>query len=57
MVNKGRTKLATSTATLKIGPTAPAFSLPPHDRRTISPAELRGSRVVLAFFAFAFTGT
>ncbi len=57
MVNKGRTKLATSTATLKIGDSAPDFALRSHDGRTISLAELRGSRVVLAFFAFAFTGT
>ncbi len=57
MADKGRTKLATVTATLKVGDSAPDFALRSHDGRTISLAELRGTRVVLAFFAFAFTGT
>lgn len=57
MADKGRTKLATATTTLKVGDSAPEFTLRSHDGRTISLAELRGSRVVLAFFSFAFTGT
>ncbi len=57
MADKGRTKLATATATLEVGDSAPDFALRSHDGRTISLADLRGSRVVLAFLAFAFTGT
>ena len=53
----GRTKLATRTATLQVGDAAPEFTLRSHDGRTYSLAELRGTRVVLAFFPFAFTGT
>ena len=54
---KGRTKIATETATLKVGDRAPEFELASHDGRQISLAGLRGKKVVLAFFAFAFTGT
>ena len=54
---KGRTKIATRTATLAVGDPAPDFTLRAHDGRTISLAGLRGQRVVLAFMAFAFTGT
>lgn len=54
---KGRTKLATVTATLAVGDPAPDFTLRAHDGRTITLAELRGRRVVLAFMAFAFSGT
>jgi len=54
---KGRTKVATETATLKVGDRAPDFTLRSHDGRTISLAALRGQRVVLAFFSFAFSGT
>jgi len=54
---KGRTKLATETATLKVGDRAPEFELVAHDGRQISLAAMRGQRVVLAFFAFAFTAT
>ena len=53
----GRTKLATQTATLKVGDAAPDFTLRSHDGREISLAALRGQRVVIAFFAFAFTNT
>ena len=53
----GRTKLATQTATLKVGDVAPDFTLRSHDGREISLAGLRGQRVVIAFFAFAFTNT
>lgn len=53
----GRTKLATETPTLKAGEPAPAFTLRSHDGREISLASLRGQRVVIAFFAFAFTNT
>ena len=54
---KGRTKVATETATLKVGDPAPEFELAAHDGRQISLAELRGKKVVLAFFPFAFSGT
>ncbi len=53
----GRTKIATRTATLSVGQGAPEFTLRSHDGREISLAALRGRRVVLAFFAFAFTNT
>lgn len=54
---KGRTKIATETSTLKVGDPAPDFALRAHDGRTITLAKLRGQRVVLAFMAFAFSGT
>ncbi|GAC1459189.1 MAG: hypothetical protein NVS1B1_13720 [Candidatus Limnocylindrales bacterium] len=54
---KGRTKVATSTTTLAVGDAAPDFTLRSHDGRTITLSALRGQRVVLAFFAFAFSGT
>lgn len=53
----GRTKIATHTSTLEVGDPAPAFTLRSHDGREISLAGLRGQRVVIAFFAFAFTNT
>jgi peroxiredoxin len=53
----GRTKIATHTSTLKAGDPAPAFALRSHDGQDISLAALRGKRVVIAFFAFAFTNT
>ncbi len=45
------------TATLRVGDPAPDFTLRAHDGRTITLAALRGQRVLLAFFAFAFSGT
>jgi len=54
---KGRNKIATSTATLKVGDAAPDFTLRAHDGSTVTLAALRGRRVVIAFFAFAFTNT
>ncbi len=54
---KGRTKIATETATLKVGDPAPDFDLKSHDGRQISLVGLRGKKVVLAFFSFAFTAT
>jgi len=54
---KGRTKIATDTKTLKVGDPAPDFTLRAHDGRTITLSALRGQRVVLAFMAFAFSGT
>ena len=54
---KGRTKIATETSTLKVGDPAPDFILRAHDGRTITLSALRGQRVVLAFMAFAFSGT
>lgn len=53
----GRTKIATKTATLTVGDPAPEFALRAHDGRTIALSALRGQRVVLAFMAFAFSGT
>ena len=52
-----RNKLGTETATLKVGDPAPDFTLKAHDARDVSLGELRGKRVVLGFFHFAFTGT
>lgn len=54
---KGRNKLATQTTTLRVGDAAPDFSLRSHDGREIILSSFRGRRVVLAFFAFAFTNT
>ena len=53
----GRNKIATETKTLKVGDAAPDFTLRAHDGTEVSLAALRGRRVVLAFFAFAFTNT
>ena len=40
-----------------VGDTAPAFSLPATDGRTLSLADFKGKKtVVLAFFPKAFTG-
>lgn len=49
--------MATQTPTLNVGDAAPAFTLRSHDGREISLAGLRGQRVIIAFFAFAFTNT
>jgi peroxiredoxin len=54
---KGRTKIATETTTLKVGDSAPDFTLRAHDGSEVTLSKLRGQRVVLAFFAFAFTNT
>jgi len=54
---KGRTKIASETKTLKVGDTAPDFTLRSHDGREITLSAFRGQSVVLAFFAFAFTNT
>ena len=54
---KGRTKIATETKTLHVGDPAPDFTLRAHDGRTITLSALRGQRVVIAFMAFAFSGT
>lgn len=53
----GRTKLASETPTLKAGDPAPDLTLRSHDGREISLRGLRGTKVVLAFFHFAFTNT
>lgn len=53
----GRTKLATETPTLHVGDAAPDFKLRSDDGREVSLADLRGQRVVIAFFAFAFSNT
>ncbi len=54
---KTRNKVATATKTLRVGDPAPDLSLRAHDGREVKLAELRGQRVVLAFMAFAFSGT
>jgi peroxiredoxin len=54
---KGRTKIASETKTLKVGDIAPDFTLRSHDGREIKLSGFRGQRVVVAFFAFAFTNT
>jgi len=54
---KGRTKIASETKTLKVGDIAPDFTLRSHDGREIKLSSFRGQRVVVAFFAFAFTNT
>lgn len=54
---KGRSKLATETKTLRVGDAAPDFTLRSHDGREVTLSAFRGQRVVLAFFAFAFTNT
>ncbi len=56
-ITKGRTSVAGSTTTLKVGDPAPAIVLPAHNLdQPWSLADARGkSKVVLAFFPFAFT--
>ena len=54
---KGRNKIATETKTLRVGDVAPEFTLRGHDGSDVTLSKLRGRRVVLAFFAFAFTNT
>jgi len=54
---QGRNKIATETKTLHVGDDAPDFSLRAHDGSEVTLSKLRGRRVVLAFFAFAFTNT
>ena len=49
--------MASETKTLKVGDAAPDFTLRSHDGREITLTAFRGQSVVLAFFAFAFTGT
>jgi peroxiredoxin len=53
----GRNKIATQTATLRVGDVAPDFSLVAHDGNEVVLSKLRGKRVVLAFFAWAFSNT
>jgi peroxiredoxin len=54
---KGRNKISTETKTLRVGDPAPEFTLRAHDGTTVTLSGLRGRRVVIAFFAFAFTNT
>jgi len=56
-VQKGRTSLASETATLKVGDRAPDFTLKSHLGEEFSLSAQRGKNVVIAFYAFAFTGT
>ncbi|TME88492.1 MAG: redoxin domain-containing protein [Chloroflexi bacterium] len=49
--------MATETKTLRVGDAAPDFTLRAHDGSEVTLSKLRGQRVVLAFFAFAFTNT
>jgi len=57
MPPKGRNKIATETKTLRVGDVAPDFTLRAHDGTEVTLSKLHGRRVVLAFFAFAFTNT
>jgi peroxiredoxin len=57
VVAVGRTKLATETPTLRVGDPAPPFTLRASDGQELSLASLRGKRVVIAFFAWAFSNT
>jgi len=57
MPPKGRNKIATETKTLRVGAAAPDFTLRAHDGNEVTLSNLRGKRVVVAFFAFAFTNT
>jgi len=54
---KGRNKIAAETTTLTAGDPAPDFRLRAHDGREVALSDHRGRRLVLAFFAFAFTNT
>lgn len=49
--------MATETATLRVGDPAPDFTLAAHDGREVILSRLRGQRVVLAFFSWAFSNT
>ncbi len=53
----GRSKLATETKTLRVGDPAPDFRLAAHDGTEVVLSSLRGTRVVLAFYAWAFSDT
>jgi peroxiredoxin len=54
---RGRSSIASETATLRVGMPAPDFELPAHDGTRVSLSALRGRRVVLAFMVHAFTAT
>ncbi len=54
---KGRTKIATETKTLKVGDAAPDFTLRAYDGSEVTLSKLHGRRVVIAFFAWAFSNT
>jgi len=55
-VTKGRTSVAHATATLKVGETAPDFTLPVvNGEGTFKLSDQKGKNVVLAFFPLAFT--
>jgi peroxiredoxin len=54
---KGRNKIANETKTLRVGDAAPDFTLRGHEGTEVTLSKLRGRRVVIAFFAFAFTNT
>ncbi len=58
-VTKGRSSTASSTPTLKVGDTAPDFSLKRHngDEPFALSAQRGQKNVVVAFYPFAFTPT
>ena len=56
-VQKGRTSRASETPTLKVGDRAPDFTLKSHTGEEFTLSAQRGKNVVIAFYAFAFTGT
>ena len=56
-VAKGRTSHASETPTLKVGDPAPDFTLNSHTGETFRLSDKRGTKVVIAFYPFAFSGT
>jgi cytochrome oxidase Cu insertion factor (SCO1/SenC/PrrC family) len=53
---QGQTAPPQYSADLKVGETAPAFSLPGSDGKTHKLSDYKGKTVVLAWFPKAFTG-
>jgi peroxiredoxin len=56
-VTKGRTSRAAETPTVKVGDPAPDFTLTSHTGEEFKLSDKRGTNVVIAFYAFAFTAT
>ena len=54
-ITKGRTSTGSSTSTLKVGDTAPDFTLKTNKGEDWKLSDHRGKNVVLAYFPFAFT--
>ncbi len=57
MPARGQVTPANRTSTLKIGDTAPDFTLPDQNGKPVNLSDFRGKQnVVLAFYVLAFTG-